>query len=220
MTAMHENAASHSALNQQSEPALALADSLAGRIVGGATPIRFSVALSNSERKAVYRLRYQVIIERGWARPEDLPDGLERDDFDEKAVHIVGRDGDILAATCRLVLPDSRNRLPTEQAFDIRVEPAGQVADMGRQIVAREYSNIRHLVFAALLAKTWLEMRKRGFALVCGDFSPAVTRLYRIVGFDVQQIGAGRKFWGEERFPILVDVAGSVPTLLKRWGDR
>lgn len=217
---MDENAIPHTTLHQQSESALALADSLASRIVGVAAPIQFSVAQSDSDRQAVYRLRYQVVIERGWAQPEDLPDGLERDAFDERAIHIVGWDGDVLAATSRLVLPVSQNLLPTEQAFDIKVEPQGQVADMGRQIVGRDYSNVRHLVFAALLAKTWLEMRQRGFTLVCGDFSPAVTRLYRMVGFDVKQIGPSRKFWGEKRFPILVDVAGSVPTLLERWGNQ
>jgi hypothetical protein len=220
ITAMHESAASQTVPTQPSEPALALADGLASRIAGGAAPIQFSVAQSNSEKEAVYRLRYQVVIERGWAQPEDFPDGLERDSSDENAIHIAGWDGKVLAATCRLVLPDAQSRLPTEQAFDIKVEPAGQVADMGRQIVGRDYSTLRHLVFAAMLAKTWLEMRKHGFALVCGDFSPAVTRLYRMIGFDVQQIGPSRNFWGEERFPILVDVAGSVPTLLKRWGNR
>lgn len=220
MNVKHKDVAAQTALDQPSEPALALADSLASRIAGGAAPIQFSVAQTNAEREAVYRLRYQVVMERGWARPEDFPEGLERDAYDENAIHIVGWDGKILAATCRLVLPEAQSRLPTEQAFDIEVKPAGQVADMGRQIVGREYSNVRHLVFAALLAKTWLEMRKHDFALVCGDFSPAVTRLYRMVGFAVKQIGPSRKFWGEERFPILVDVAGSVPTLLKRWGDR
>jgi N-acyl-L-homoserine lactone synthetase len=219
MTAVNENAALQIAPNKPSETALALADGLASRMIDVAAPIRFSVAHSNSERQAVFRLRYQVVIERGWTQPEEFPDGLERDVYDEKAIHIVGWDGNVLAATSRLVLPGSFNRLPTEQAFDIKVEPRGQVADMGRQIVNRHYSNLRHLVFAALLAKTWLEMRACGFTLVCGDFSPAMTRLYRMVGFDVKQIGPSRKFWGEERFPILVDVIGSLPALLARWGN-
>lgn len=216
---MDKNTASQNVLQEQPQATLALADSLASRIVGVAAPIQFRVAQSNSERQAVYRLRYQIVIERGWAQPEDLPNGVERDEFDANAIQIIGWDGDILAATARLVLPSSHSLLPTEQGFDIKVEPHGQVADMGRQIVSRDYSNVRHLVFAALLAKTWLEMRAHGFRLVCGDFSPAMTRLYRMVGFDVKQIGPGRKFWGEKRFPIMVDVASSVPTLLARWGN-
>ena len=76
---MDENLSSRTALNEQADSPLALADGLASRIVGVAAPILFSVAQSDSDRLAVYRLRYQVIIQRGWAQPEDLPDGLERD---------------------------------------------------------------------------------------------------------------------------------------------
>jgi N-acyl-L-homoserine lactone synthetase len=219
MAVADKKVSSQIGMTEQPESALALADRLASRIVAGAAPIQFRLTRSDSELQAVYRLRYRVVIERGWAQPEDLPDGLEHDAYDEDAIHIAGWDGDVLAATSRLVLPGSFNRLPTERAFDIKVEPQGQVADMGRQIVNRHYSNLRHLVFAALLAKTWLEMRACGFTLVCGDFSPAMTRLYRMVGFEVKQIGPSRKFWGEKRFPILVDVAGSVPGLLARWGN-
>ena len=42
-------------------------------------------------------------------------------------------------------------------------------------------------------------------------------RLYRMLGFKVTQIGSGQLFWGEERFPILVDPSGDVESLLARW---
>jgi N-acyl-L-homoserine lactone synthetase len=201
---------------------LAIADQLALGLVAAAEPIRFEVAHNDRERLAIYRLRYQVVIERGWAEPDAFPSGLERDSYDDTAIHIVGwanrYDQAGLAATARLVLPAAGIRLPTEAAFDLSVRPRGRVADMGRQIVARDYSSMRHKVFAALLAKTWLEMRARGFWLVCGDFSPTMMRLYRMLGFNVTPLGPAREFWGEERAPILVDIAGSVPRLVERWG--
>jgi len=207
---------------QPPEAVLATADQLARGLVDAAQPIRFDIAHKDQERTAVYRLRYQVVIERGWGRPGEFPDGLERDHYDQTATHIVGWAGQgadsSLAATARLVLPGTAPLLPTEAAFDLQVTPRGQVADMGRQIVARDYSSMRHKVFAALLAKTWLEMRARGFWLVCGDFSPTMMRLYRMLGFDVTALGPAREFWGEERAPILVDIAASVPRLLERWG--
>jgi hypothetical protein len=52
---------------------------------------------------------------------------------------------------------------------------------------------------------------------VCGDFTSGVTRLYRLMGFQVEQIGPARPFWSEDRFPIIVDIVGSVPMLVKRW---
>jgi N-acyl-L-homoserine lactone synthetase len=201
----------------QTQELLSQADDLARGMVRAAAPLRLSVTQSLEELTAVYGLRYEVIVARGWARPEDLPDGLERDNYDDRAVHIAAWDGTQIAATSRLVLPMPDLLLPTERAFEVKIKPHEQVVDMGRQIVARAYSNVQHLVFAALLGQTWLEMRARGFTLVCGDFSPVVTRLYRLMGFQVAQVGPTREFWGEERFPIVVDVVGSVPALLKRW---
>ena len=205
---------------EPSEEVLAALDQLSRGFIGSIDSLRFDVAHDNSEREAVYRLRYQTVIQRGWARPEDFPDGMERDHYDEKAIHIVGWDGNRLAATARLVLPAGGLALPTEQAFRLKIEPHGQVVDMGRQIVAHEYSSTKHKVFAALLAKTWLEIRANGYSLVCGDFSPAMTRLYRIMGFDVRELGPAQSFWGEDRTPILVNVARSMQALLERWGSR
>ena len=199
---------------------LTIADNLARGIVDSASPIIFNVAQNDLERETVYRLRYQVVVDRGWKKPDELPDGMERDHYDSKAIHVVGWEENTLAATSRLVLPELGVNLPTEEGFNLQVEPRGRVADMGRQIVARNYSSIRHKVFAALLAKTWLEMRARGYSLVCGDFSPTVMRLYRMMGFNITQLGPAQKFWGEERAPILVDIAASVSVLVDRWGKE
>ena len=207
---------------EPSEQVLTTADQLAHVLVAGANPIRFDIAHNDRERAAVYRQRFQVVVERGWAQPGEFPDWMECDHYDQNATHIVGWAGSgeqlRLAASARLVLPAAGVNLPTEEAFGLRVTPPGRVADMGRQIVAREYSSMRHKVFAALLARTWLEMRAHGYTLVCGDFSPTMLRLYRMLGFDVKQLGPSQKFWGEERAPILVDIAGSVSVLVKRWG--
>jgi N-acyl-L-homoserine lactone synthetase len=206
-------------LDEPSEEALITVDNLSRNFIEMLDTIRFDIARDESQREAVYRLRYQTIIDRGWARPEDMPDGMERDHYDEMAIHIVGWDGGKLATTSRIVLPEAGLALPTEAAFHIQIEPRGKVADMGRQIVAREYSSFKNKVFAALLAKTWLEIRAHGYSLVCGDFTPAMLRLYRIMGFDVKQLGPAQPFWGEERFPILVDVARSMMALVERWGN-
>lgn len=205
---------------EPSEETLAALDQLSRGFIGSIDALRFDVAHDDSEREAVYRLRYQTVIQRGWAQPGDIPDGMEHDPYDEVAIHIVGWDGHRLAATSRLVLPGGGLALPTEEAFHLRVEPHGQVVDMGRQIVAHEYSSIKHKVFAALLAKTWLEIRANGYSLVCGDFSPAMTRLYRIMGFDVKELGPAQSFWGEDRTPIMVNVAKSMQALMERWGSQ
>jgi N-acyl-L-homoserine lactone synthetase len=208
---------------ESTEALLTRVDTIASGMVDAAAPLRFGVATSTGELDAIYRLRWQVVTERGWAEPGSMPDGRETDDYDDAAVHIAAWDGTALAATCRMVLPAAGLVQPTERAFGVTLEPAGQVVDMGRQIVGRAYSSDQHVVFAALLAKTWLELRARGFDWVGGDFTPAVTRLYRLIGFRVSQIGPAKQYWGEERYPIVVDVASSVPALERfasRWLKR
>src|SRR5258707_11385790 len=89
------------------DSALASVDAFAAQRIALAAPIRFDVAQSPAELEAVYRLRYQVAIERGWATPADMPDGLERDAYDDRAVQIVGWDKEGSVAVVRLVFPHS-----------------------------------------------------------------------------------------------------------------
>jgi hypothetical protein len=103
------------------DQALVKVDALATMAVGWVAPIHFTVAQSEAERQAAYRLRYQTVIERGWLKPEDLPNGVEYDKYDDQAIQILGWDGEKAVATCRLILPAPGLRLPTEVAFDLQV---------------------------------------------------------------------------------------------------
>jgi N-acyl-L-homoserine lactone synthetase len=196
-------------------------DALAHEGLAAAAPFRFRNARSAAERDAMFRLRYLTALERGWARPDEFPDGVERDPDDERAVHVVAFDGEVLAATGRLVLPASGQLLPAERAFGITIEPVGRVADVGRFVVARAYSGVRHRLMAALLASVWLEARARGYSTISGAFvSPAEGRLYRRMGFQLRPLAPPAWHWGEWRYPIRFDVASSVATLSAYWGDE
>ncbi|MBI4573958.1 MAG: GNAT family N-acetyltransferase [candidate division NC10 bacterium] len=164
----------------------------------------------------MYRLRYSIVVEKGWARPADFPDGLERDAYDDAAVQVVAWDADALAAATRLVRAAPGHPLPTEEAFDLKVEPRTRVMDVGRMCVAPAYRDARHRVLAALLSRTWIEMRARDCTEACGIFATAVVRMYRGMGFHVVILGAPRLFWGEERYPVLIRPAESLHTLTRR----
>jgi N-acyl-L-homoserine lactone synthetase len=193
-------------------------DALAARAQTWVAPIRIGVAESPSEREGAYRLRYQAAIDRGWRQPEDLPGGLERDEYDEHAIHVLAWDGEAIVGTCRLVLPEPGVRLPTEAAFGIRVEPHGRVVDCGRYVVAPRYTNLQHRMLAVLLARSWLELRAGGFSIACGALvSAAMIRVYRRMGLQVRILAPPRRLWGEERYPIQFDAATSVPALSDRW---
>jgi N-acyl-L-homoserine lactone synthetase len=163
-------------------------------------------------------MRYEVVVDQGWARPENLLSGLEQDGYDAQAIHLLGWDGQKAVATTRLVFPTAGKLLPTEVEFGLSVEPRGQVVDGARAIVARAYSDYQHRIFAGLLGYTWFEIQARGFSYLCGAAVPAMIRLCRSIGYQITVLGPARQYWGEKRYPLRFDVLESVPTLLERWG--
>jgi N-acyl-L-homoserine lactone synthetase len=200
--------------------ALAKMGTLAARLVARATPIRLGVAHSPAELEAVHRLRCRIVIEQGWAQPVDLPDGVERDAYDDRAVQVVAWDGAVLAATSRLVLSIPGQPLPTEATFGLAIEPRGRVVDVGRVCVAPTYRGMDHRIFWALLGQTWIEMRARGFTEVCSILTPSFARTYQRWGLQVMILGAPRPFWGEKRLPALIQPAASNHTLLVQTAEQ
>jgi N-acyl-L-homoserine lactone synthetase len=195
-----------------------IADAIAAHFIASAAPIRFSVAQSPSEREAAYQLRYEAVVDQGWARREKFPSGLEQDSYDAQAVHLLGWDGQKPVATTRLVFPTAGKLLPTEVEFGLSVEPRGQVVDGARAIVTRAYSDNQHRIFAGLLGCSWFEIQARGFYYLCGAAVPAMIRLCRSIGYHITVLGPARQYWGEKRYPLRFDVPESVPMLLERWG--
>ncbi|HVO70853.1 MAG TPA: hypothetical protein VMT24_12455 [Aggregatilineaceae bacterium] len=195
-------------------------DALAAGLAESAAPVRFAVAQSTAEREAAFRLRGQALIERGAARPEDFPDGMEYDEHDERAVQIVGWHGQWPIATGRLVTPAPGKVLPTEQAFGLTIEPRGQVVDIGRYVVLGKFAQKESRYFVGLLGFCWLEARRRGYIRVCGTASAGMLRHYRRIGFIVTELAPPHVYYGEERFPCWYDVVGSIQVLRAKWGSK
>jgi N-acyl-L-homoserine lactone synthetase len=170
--------------------------------VDRAAPVTFAPAASARDREAVYRLRYEVVVERGWASPEELPDGMERDRFDEQATHLLARAGDDVVGTSRVVFPVPGRPLPTEAAFDLVVAPAGLVVNLDRMLVRGAGRTADRRIFAGLVGRAWQEARARGFSTCCGIVSVGMLRLFRTLGVEFAVLGAARRHWNEDRFPV------------------
>lgn len=187
--------------------ALATVDGLARGVLAQLAPIRLELADSDEHREAAYRLRHVVAVREGWIRGEDLPRGAERDGYDDDALHVVGWDGDLLAATARLVFPHPERPLPMEEIFETEIEPRGQVVELGRISVDPAYRERHHLLLYGLLSRSWLEMRARGFHVLAGLASASMLERYRQMGFQMTVLAPPRTHWAEERYPIRFDVA-------------
>jgi N-acyl-L-homoserine lactone synthetase len=168
-------------------------------------PLVFEVAQSPADRDAVLRMRYETVVEEGWATPEDHPDGRERDEYDDEAVFIVCRDAGEIVGSMRLVPPSPSRPLPTEREFGIRARPAGQVPEVGRIIVTPAARPGRsHLVLGGLCARGWLEARAHGYDRAISTAASEVIDLYRSVGMRITVLGPAQLHWGAQRVPIEV----------------
>jgi N-acyl-L-homoserine lactone synthetase len=174
-------------------------DALAADVLGRCG-YRFTLATDEAARDRAYRLRYDAVIEQGWAGEADLPSRLECDAYDARAIHVLCWDGDCAIATGRLVLPP--RPLPTEQACGITIEPQGRVADVGRMSVARSHQSHRHGVFLALLARLYVEVQQQGYETACGMMSERARSMMRLLGLQLEVLGEERPHWGELRAPV------------------
>jgi len=173
-------------------------DALAKRLVE-TSPFSFRVAATGDERRAAYRLRGATVLARRWAPADTLADGAERDDFDDRAAHILGWDGGEPVCTGRIVLPPG---LPTEEAWGQTVEPAGGVADVGRMCVATSRQTLEHSAFIGLMAALYLEVRRLGFSVACGMMSAPAQRLVALFGLQLEMLGPPLLHWNELRTPV------------------
>ncbi|HYI24115.1 MAG TPA: hypothetical protein VD767_01790 [Thermomicrobiales bacterium] len=192
-------------MDDDRERALARMDALAQTLIARVAPVRFGLASTAEEREATYRLRARAVLDHGWATPDDVPGGIERDRFDDCAVHLAGWVGDRMVTTARLVVPVPNDTLPTGEHFEITVPLPAGCANLDRMVVAGDSADPGHRIFVALAFHGWAEMRRRGYHAFVGVVTPGMLRLYRRLGFHVIPVGEPRVYWGEERLPCLFD---------------
>jgi hypothetical protein len=184
------------------------------------SPFDYRVADGDCEREIAYRLRGGAVLDRGWCTASDLPGGMERDEYDDRAVHVIGWDGDVAMSTGRVVPPPG---LPTEEACGIVVEPRGGVVDVGRMCVAPSHQSLEHAAFIGLMCRLYLVMRERGYRFACGMMSPPARAMMGLFGLQLEILGPERTYWNEPRAPVRFSlmsaarlVAGSQDQLADR----
>jgi GNAT superfamily N-acetyltransferase len=173
-------------------------DGLVERVLGGCR-YRFTVANGPEERSVAYR----------------FPDGLETDEFDAVAVHVLGWDGPDPVCTGRLVLPP--RPLPTEQACGLIVEPRGLVVDVGRMAVLRAHQSFGHGTFVALLCRLYREMRATGHEVACGMMAAPARSLLTRLGLRLEELGPERPHHGQLRAPVRFSLTANVAPLARTW---
>jgi GNAT superfamily N-acetyltransferase len=195
----------------------ALADAIATTILASLQPLRFDEVDAADGREACLRLRYRAVLEMRMAPAEWFPDGLESDEYDAGAVHILGSDAGRPIATTRIVLPTPGRLLPVEAAFGLRVSSPSQTVELGRLVVDPDYRGDGHSVFMGLAARAWLALSTRGYTTVAGATPARLVALIEALGFTLTALDAPRRYWGEERWPIVWTIGPAVGKLERFW---
>lgn len=194
-------------------PGVVELDRLSERLLAASAALRTERARTPPELEAVHRLRYAHVVREGWRSAGDLPAGLERDDFDADAIQVASWDGETLVGTVRLVLPVRGRRLPVEDAYELLIEPAGSVVEVGRLLISADRrGDPVHRAWGALFARAWLEIRAAGFQVMAGTATATMVARFRALGLPFEILGPARPYWGEERHPVRLDPAGAEPS--------
>jgi N-acyl-L-homoserine lactone synthetase len=96
------------------------------------------------ELKEIYRLRYKIyVVEWGFEKPENHPNGFETDEFDEYSVHFATRaDNGELVGTIRLIL-NPPGGFPIERHCEIDTGtgniPRDKIAEVSRLAISKNY---------------------------------------------------------------------------------
>src|SRR6516165_11036134 len=180
------------------------------------SPFDYRVAAGESEREVAYWLRGSAVVDRGWCRASDLPGGIERDEYDDHAIQVVGWDGGIAMSTGRVVLPPG---LPTEEACGIVVEPRGGVVDVGRMCVARSHQSLEHAALIGLMCRLYLTMREHDFGVACGMMSAPARALMGLFGLGLEMLGPERTYWNESRAPVRFSLMSATRLLAGAQGQ-
>jgi N-acyl-L-homoserine lactone synthetase len=184
-------------------------DKVASWVLASAAPVEVDVVRSAEDLVATYRMRYVFLAAKGWADCSQIARELEKDGYDDHALHLAAKHYGSVIGTIRLVFPHEGKLLPVEADFGVRIEPVGQVIELGRRVVAQEFRGDRHRVSGALLARAWIEMRSSGYSMCGGAVSRGLIGVYESMGIAVEVLGKPLMHWGQERF--LCRWALSVP---------
>jgi predicted GNAT family N-acyltransferase len=187
--------------------------------VSGELP--FGVAGTADERRAVFALRFAVLLERGWIDPAAFPDGLERDEYDDRAALLVAHvDGDVVG-TFRLVTDaNDVERFLRESGLEL---PAEGTAIVGRLTVARAFRERSRELALGLYAEALRVLVGQGLERAASFAAENALRVLRLHGLRPQIPGPARVVDGVPRFPVVFDpnlLATFLGSLDERERDR
>lgn len=162
------------------------------------------------EMEAIFRLRYQVYcIEKGYL-PNNYPDGIEKDEYDDYSTHFVAIDGQYyknkIVGYFRAILKRPDFILPIEKHFNlftITPDPAKTV-EHSRLIVSKEYRDVRHQIMLSLVKAAYLYNKSQGIEFCYAAVEWPLYKFLRRLGLPYEMAGRENFYMGAVIVPTIV----------------
>ncbi len=158
----------------------------------------FKTVSTDLELQNCFRLRYQVYCnEKQWLAPDQFPNGLESDEYDSKAIHVIAMDEDFkLVGMMRILRDKDFKRLPYEDHPGMKGTKlnAPNVAEISRFIVTAATNRL--LVTKGLIRQVYQTSRNLGidnWIFVC---EPSLVRFLSKFKLFLDPICPPSKYYG------------------------
>jgi N-acyl-L-homoserine lactone synthetase len=158
----------------------------------------FKTVSTELELQSCYRLRFQVYCkEKRWLSPIDYPGGMETDEYDAKAVHVIAMDEDFkIVGMMRILCEKDFIKLPYYDHPGLKGKKleAPNVAELSRFVVTA--SKNRFLVLKGLIRAIYQTSRKIGIGNWVFVSEPSLIRLLEKFKFYFDPISPPSKYYG------------------------
>ncbi len=171
----------------------------------------FAAAKDGELLTKVYRFRYAIACEElGVYKKEDLPDGLEKDEYDNYCEHfaVLDESGEV-AASIRFV-HHSPIGYPTQNAFDLNLKKLGlnedNAGELSRIFIRADCRGMKESreIFRLMKKNIFMHAFNLGVEFTLGSVEKRFYLLLRRFGFPYEIIGNGKIYAKKERFPVLL----------------
>lgn len=162
-------------------------------------------------REAIYRLRYEQYLKKGYVSPH--PKAMKSDMWDEipETIQFGAFKGDALVGSIRLVF-DSEKGLPMEQPFPEEIARlrlrAENIAEASTLVVADSEKNSCQKIWLMLSRAIWQEAKRQNIDYLCIAVTENHLCFYKRLLFE--PTGAGRHYDSLNRvfaYPLAVRIA-------------
>lgn len=168
------------------------------------------IALTESERMAILRQRFDIFVEEfNFFPPREDGQRIESDPYDEYSLLLGVWEDKELIGSCRLVLPESPIGLPTLNTMIIDTETIKKdrlTAEISRITVASAHRMFKKTItiLQAMQREISRVSAERGITQCVGAVEPGFIRLLSCSNLPCNPIGPLQHHVGLDRYPIIL----------------